>query len=260
MKSWVKPIAAFLLIGIVLAESGYSMANLYIRSHWTTVYRAELDRFFGRDHWECTDRRTESSAVYKTRDSGNKRRTMRYQVWDIQFDNAAGGEASWSVTNLTLKLSQKRYYLFHPRRYSNKQALTLELMDIAKGLACEEIYRDIIRSELTEKEAECIRVLIMHKGGNPRPEFYSKLLDKEWFTVEGVSAEKFLSCEEHDFYIDILAFDWEMEKLTEAERQHIYDSIGSMEKSLLGQFGESASFNIYLSEEYQVEYADGRKQ
>ena len=51
-----------------------------------------------------------------------------------------------------------------------------------------------------------------------------------------------------------------MEKLTETERQHIYDSIGILEQKLLDQYGENASFQIYFSKEYRVEYVDGIKQ
>ena len=261
MKDWLKTIAAFLLIGIVFVWGAYSIANSYIRSHWTFVYKAELDKFFGKDNWECVDQRTETSSVYKT-SSGNsgKKRAMRYKRWDIQFTNAAGDEELWSITNLTLKINQRQRMIFGPERYSNKQALTLELMDIAEGLACEAVYRDMIWGEFPEKESECIGVRMLYKGGHPRPGFYSRLMKEDWFTVEGVSAEKFLAYEEHDFYIDILAYEYKMEKLTEAERQHIYDSIGILEQKLLDQYGENASFQIYFSQEYRVEYVDGIKQ
>lgn len=105
-----------------------------------------------------------------------------------------------------------------------------------------------------------MRVLISYRGGNPEPEFYDKLLNEEWFTVEEVSAEKFLSYEEHNFYIDILAFDYKLEKLAEEERQHIFDSLGSIEKKLADKYGIDASFNIYFDKDHQAEYVDGKKQ
>lgn len=104
--------------------------------------------------------------------------------------------------------------MFSSKRYSNKQAFVLELMDISCELASEEVFNEIIRNELSENEANCIKVSISYHGGNPNPEFYDKLFNESWFNVDNVSAENFLNCNLHDFYLYIRAFDYKINKLT----------------------------------------------
>ena len=133
-------------------------------------------------------------------------------------------------------------------------------MDISCGLAAEEVLNDIIKNELPENITDCLRVSISYNGGNPKPEFYDELFKQSWFNVDNVSAENFLACDLHDFYIDIFAFDYKIEKLTEQEQQLLFESMKNIEEKLLYKYGENASFKIYFDKEHKVQYIDGSKQ
>ena len=58
-----------------------------------------------------------------------------------------------------------------------------------------------IEMYLTPAEADCINVEISYKGGNPKPEFYDKLLKESWFNRKEISAEHYLSMDYFDLYI-----------------------------------------------------------
>ena len=55
----------------------------------------------------------------------------------------------------------------NPKRYSGKQALTLELMDISFAVIEEEIYSEMMKAGLTEAEVECFNADISYHDGNP---------------------------------------------------------------------------------------------
>ena len=112
----------------------------------------------------------------------------------------------------------------------------------------------------------CIKYLcniyftISYNGGNPKPKFYDELFKQSWFNVNSISAENFLTCDLYDFYIDIHAYDYKVEKLTEQEQQTLFNSIETLETKLAQMYGRDASFSIYFNKEHNVKYIDGNKQ
>lgn len=237
----------------------------YKNKNWTIRFKSELDQFFGEGNWECISEKTKESIMYTEYISVRSNPELseevpgKYTDWNIKFLNKEGNEEIWKITNHALKINHDKYDIFSPKRYSNKQALVLELMDISCGLAGDEVLNDIIKEGLPENIADCLRILISYKGGNPKPEFYDKLFEQSWFNVNNVSAQDFLDYDLHNFYIDILAFDYKVEKLTEQEQQTLFDSMNTIERKLLQKYGENASFKIYFDKEHNVEYIDGDK-
>lgn len=231
---------------------------------WTKKFETELNHFFGKGKWECISEETKKSKMYSKciRRSSNYSETLRageFKNWDILY-HEDGKEEIWTITNHTLKINHDKYlWLFDSRRYSDKQAFVLELMDIGREIASEEVFEEIIKSELSDKEADCIDVSISYHGGNPKPEFYDELFKQTWFNANEISAENFLNCNLHDFYLDIRAYDYSVEKLTEQEQQHIFNSLEAIENKLIKKYGENISFEIYLNKENKVKYGNWGK-
>lgn len=249
---------------LILCAAGI-LAGYFISRDWTIRFRSELDDFFGEGNWERISEETKESIIFTdyiivhSNPALSGEMPGKFQNWYISFTNRDGEEEIWYITNHVLKINHDRYGIFSPSRYSSKQALTLELMDISFGIIEEEVFRDIVRSVLSEKEAECLEVTMSYHGGNPKPEFYDALADEPWFNVGDISAEHYLSYDLHDFYLYIRAFDYRLEKLTGEEQQNVFDSMEAMEQKLCDRFGEYASFEIYLDADHKVEYKDGAK-
>ncbi len=235
---------------------------IFFRSKgWPTIFKSELDQFFGKGNWECISKEEKISDInYKHSPHPSDSISRRYTNWNIKFLNKYGNEEIWTITNLALKINNRIYGPFSSNSYSAKQALVLELKDIACGLASDDVLNDVISDELPENITDCLRVSIYHKNGNPKPKFYDELFKQPWFNVNDVTAENFLATDLYDFYIDIFAFDYKIEKLTEQERQVLFNSMENIERKLLQKYGENASFEIYFNDAHQVEYVNGIKQ
>lgn len=262
----MKKIIKFTSVLIVLISSIFLFIGYYKNKDWTTRFKTELDLFFGEENWECISEETKASTIYTDYISSHSAPELSGEVpgdytdWNIKFTNKDGNEEVWKITNHALKINNDKYGIFSSKRYSNKQALVLELMDISCEIAGDKVLNDIIKNVLPEEIVDCLRISISYKGGNPTPKFYDKLFEQSWFNVNSISAENFLACDLHDFYIDILAFDYKVAKLTEEEQQILFNSIKTIEKKLVQKYGENASFKIYFDKEYKVEYVDGEKQ
>lgn len=237
----------------------------YRNNNWTIRFKDEIDNFFGKGNWECISEETKESIIYTTyirvreNSSLSKEVPGKYKNWYIKFKNNNGIDEIWKISDHTFKINNDKYGIFSSKRYSNKQALALELMDISFEIASEEIYNEIIKKELPENIASCIDVSISYNGGNPKPEFYDKLLKQSWFNAKDVSAEKFLETDLHEFYLDIKAFDYKVNKLTDEEQQILWNSLNKIENTLLYRFEDNASFELYFDKEHQVEYSKGIK-
>lgn len=242
-----------IVIGIILSKN------------WTIRFHSELNRFFGEGNWECIDQETKESMIYDDYIIVHSNPAMsgdvpgKFQNWYIQFKNRNGEDEIWHITNHTLKINHDEYGIFSPKRYSQKQAFVLELMDISFGLAGDEIWKDFIQSRLSEQAADCFEVAVSYTGGNPEPEFYDDLWEQPWFTANTVTAGDYLSCDLHDFYLEIRAHDYRLEKLNEEEYQQTVEALPDIEADLLEEFGDSASFTIYFDGELWAEYVDGVK-
>lgn len=245
-------IALLILVGIIA---------IYLASqNWMVRFRAELDDFFGKGNWECISEETNESTIYteyySSHDSPGISEEIpgKYKDWYISFVNHGGETEEWRITNHVYKINHDSYGIFSSKRYSAKQALTLELMDIAFQMAGDKLRRELIETVLSEEESECMRVEISYQGGNPKPGFYNKLAKQPWFNVRDVSAEKFLAYDEYDFYIDIGIYTYGFEKLTEEQQQNILNNFEVIKQMLIDAYGEHAAFDMYFDSEHRIEY------
>ncbi len=225
----------------------------------------ELDRFFGKGNWECISQETKDSIIYTTYPFGQEQPPLAEEVpgkftnWDIRFVDHDKNESVWRITDHVYKISDDRYGILNPKRLSARQALTLELMNISFGIIGEDIKTEIIEEYLPPAEAACIDVDMSYNGGNPKPEFYDKLLKESWFNAKEVSADKYLRIDSHEFYVYIRAFDYRIEQLSNSEKSHLLNSLKDIEKAMCNRYGEYASFKILFDKDHRVEYKDGQK-
>lgn len=251
-----------LALALVLAW----LCSTYLGSgNWPRRFHAELDEFFGEGNWKCISEEEKESMIYSTtyRDTTTGTTSERpgsYKNWYIEWTTPAGEKEIWEITNHALKINHDKNWIFSKKRLSNKEAFVLELREIAESIAAEEVHRDIVEGLLTQEEAECISISMMYHGGNPQPEFYDRLWEEEWFKADSITADDFLVTELHDFYIWIHIYDYRFQNLSEEEQQHVTDSFEAIQQTLVRQYGEHASFEIYLGDGYSVEYIDGVKQ
>jgi hypothetical protein len=182
-----------------------------------------------------------------------------YKNWYIKYNNK-GKEEVWQITNHSLKINNDKYDWFSSKRYSAKQAFVFELMDISCQIIGEQVHNEVIKEYLSEKESECIEVLISYKGGNPKPNFYNKIWKEDWFTADKATAQNYLASYLHNFYLYIRAHDYKLDKLTDEEKQNVINSLDKIEDKLLKKYGNNASFRIYFDKENNLEYIDGVKQ
>lgn len=261
----MKKIKIFGMAGLLILIITGIVAIYLMSQNWTIRFKSELDTFFGEGNWECIDEETKDSIIYTDYISVRSNPSMsgevpgKFKNWYIEFENRNGEEEIWYITNHVLKINHDRYGFFSGKRYSNKQALILELMDISFGMLGSEVYNDIVLDILPEEEAECLEVTMSYHGGNPEPEFYDSLAKEPWFTANEVSAEDFLVYDFHDFYLYIRAYDYRLEKLTTEQQTDIMESMDELTEKILQEYGEDASFEIYLDDEHKVEYTNGER-
>ena len=129
----VKQILIFLVVLGVIAGAVFAYLSF---QNWTVRFASELDRFFGKGNWECIDEESKTSHMYteyhhSSSSVYSEETPGRYKNWDILFTKADGTSEVWTITNHTLKINHSKRWLLSPKRYSAKQALVLELMDIS---------------------------------------------------------------------------------------------------------------------------------
>ncbi len=236
-----------------------------ISKNWPVRYASRLNDFFGEGNWKCIDEETKNSLLvdehvhFASNPELDYDTPAKYKNWYILFTNKNGEEEIYSITNHTYIINHDKYNMFSSKRYSAKQALTLELMDISTSLISDEIFDKYISNILPTNISDCISVEISYTSGNPTPDFYNKLSKQDWFNIYDASAEKYLNTDLYDFYIYIRAYDYKIEKLTDEDKQKLFNSMSIIEEKLLEDFGSNASFEIYFSKDYNVEYLDGAK-
>lgn len=249
-----------IIISLIIVISLIRGFNL--RKNWMIRFEEDLDRFFGKGNWECVnvESKETSEGFYKKRDSANNYKVpFDYKNWYISYKNNNGEEKIYKITNLSYEMNLDKHGSIGSKSMSKKQAFYSELMDISFYIIGDKILDEFVRTELSEKEASCITAEMSYTGGLLKPKFYSYLAKQDWFTADKVSAEHYLSCDEREFYIQIRAFDYKLKKLTEEERQNVFDSLEKIENQLLEKYGDMASFDIYFDKEHNVKYIQGRK-
>ena len=135
---------------VLICIMAISMSVIYYKNKdWTIRFKSELDLFFGEGKWECISEETKESIIYTEYISVRSNPALsgevpgKYTDWNIKFLNKEGNQEIWKITNHTLKINNDKYGFFSSKRYSNKQALVLELMEISCGLAGEEVFNNI---------------------------------------------------------------------------------------------------------------------
>lgn len=256
----IKRIAA---LALVLAITAGAAAMYRYSRNWPVRFSRELDAFFGEGSWACISEETKESLIYSEYVTVRSNPALSGEVpgkftnWYLQFENRSGETEVWYITDHAYRINHDEYWLLSPKRYSAKQALTLELMDVSFGMVGEEIMENVIQRELSEEEAACIEVTVSYDGGNPKPEFYDDLAAQPWFTANGVTAGDYLAYDAHDFYLQIRAHDYRLEELTEQQRQNVLESLDAIVETLCAAYGDDASFWIYLDAAHKAEYRGG---
>lgn len=126
-------------------------------------------------------------------------------------------------------------------------------MEISFIVAGNEIRQDVVEKILPKNEADCLSVTLTYRGENPEPGFYDKLWKEPWFTVDQVSVKDYLESDLYEFYIDIFAYDYRVEKLTQKEKEHMMDSFDELEEAIRKTYGEKVKYEIYFDHEHSKE-------
>ena len=258
----IKNILFAILAVIVISIVSY-LAYTYLGcENWPVRFSSELDRYFGKGNWECISTENKRSSTYSVYNSSydalyDEWVPLRYKDWYISVKNEENEEKVVRISNSGYKISNDKYGVFSGKRESNKQAFVCELLDIAREEIGDRLKEDLLSRVLTEDELECFSVEIVRKGYAPKPGVYSKLWKEDWFTYQKISAENFLACELHEFYIDVFLFDYKYEKLSKEQQEHLMESYDLIREMLLEEFGENASFELRFDTEHRCEYKDG---
>ena len=221
------PFRKFITTALLLLIAAAVFFIWYYLRTWPLRFHGELDAFFGKGNWKQISSETRESLMYSvyhrsTNPSLSGERPGKFHEWDIAFTNRSGETEIWTISDHTMRINQDKYWLLSPKRYSARQALTQELMDLSFGMAGQQVLDEILRDILPEQEADCINVEISYRNGNPPPGMYSRLSRQSWFNVEQISASEYLKTDLYDFYIRILAYDYRVEKLTQEEQEHLF--------------------------------------
>lgn len=264
----MKRLKQFLITLVVIGVVAGAVCGYLAFQNWSIRFSSALDQFFGEGNWECVSEESKTSRMYteyyRSRDTRLSEEVPgSYKNWDIMFTKKNGEPEIWTITNHTWKINNDKYGFLSAKRYSAKQALVLELMDISHGLVCDELHMELFQGQLSEQEADCIEIDMMYHGGNPKPKFYDKLWKEEWFNSTDATVAGYLTTELYDFYLYIRVHNYKLEKLTDEEKANVLAGLQKAEQTLLERYGNYASFEIYFGEEQgeeHVEYVDGVKQ
>ena len=234
-------------------------AGIYLMNAWPLRFRSELNRFFGQGNWEWVDSEKKQSRMYSVYyraseyDAGNSV-PGSFREWDIVFTGPEGEEQLWTLSDHTMRINHDRYWFFSSHRYSAKQALVQELMEITFSIASQRLIEEQLLGILSQEEVDCLLVDLSYHGGNPPPDFYDELAEQSWFSAQGATAADYLKSDLYDFYIRIQVYDYRAGKLSEEQQAHLTGSLSKIEAALQQAFGADAAYEIYLGEGYSVEY------
>ena len=129
-------------------------------------------------------------------------------------------------------------------------------MEVSFAMVGGQVHESILQKLLPEAEADCITVDISFRGSWPEGEVYGQLLKEPWFNIQEVDAEQYLHSDLYDFFIDVFAYNYRVDDLSEAEQQPLFSSLSDIEQALRDAYGEYVDYKIYLylGEGYSAEY------
>ncbi len=255
---WIIPVVILALI-----VAGF-VAGWFVLRTWPLRFHRELDQFFGAGNWESVSEETKRSMMFDeylaVRGTGYSDSVDgRFHEWNIAFTNREGETELWTISDHTLKINNHDHWFpLDPERYTARQALGQELMELAFDMAGEQAQEDILGDILTDGERACLDVEISFRGGWPNGDLYTELLNEPWFNIQELDAEKFLQSDLYDFYVDVFAYDYRVDDLSEMEQEHLYRSLGDIEQALRAAFGDYVDYDIYLGEGYSAEYTGSK--
>ena len=255
---WIIPVVILALI-----VAGF-VAGWFVLRTWPLRFHRELDQFFGAGNWESVSEETKRSMMFDeylaVRGTGYSDSVDgRFHEWNIAFTNREGETELWTISDHTLKINNHDHWFpLDPERYTARQALGQELMELAFDMAGEQAQEDILGDILTDGERACLDVEISFRGGWPNGDLYTELLNEPWFNIQELDAEKFLQSNLYDFYVDVFAYDYRVDDLSEMEQEHLYRSLGDIEQALRAAFGDYVDYDIYLGEGYSAEYTGSK--
>lgn len=255
---WIIPVVILALI-----VAGF-VAGWFVLRTWPLRFHRELDQFFGAGNWESVSEETKRSMMFDeylaVRGTGYSDSVDgRFHEWNIAFTNREGETELWTISDHTLKINNHDHWFpLDPERYTARQALGQELMELAFDMAGEQAQEDILGDILTDGERACLDVEISFRDGWPNGDLYTELLNEPWFNIQELDAEKFLQSDLYDFYVDVFAYDYRVDDLSEMEQEHLYRSLGDIEQALRAAFGDYVDYDIYLGEGYSAEYTGSK--
>ena len=231
----------------------------YYLTTWPLRFGGALDDFFGKGNWQWVSSESKESRIYsvyytsRSNPALSGERPGTFHEWEIAFENRAGEQELWSITDHTMKINHDKYWLLSPNRYSARQALTLELMEVSFAVVEQEISDEVLSAVLTPEQVECVDVILSYHGGNPPPEFYDELRQQPWFRADQVTAQDYLQSDLYDFYVWIRVYDYRAEQLPAEQQQSLKDSLDDVVQALQDAYGSDVGYEVYLGEGYRAE-------
>lgn len=138
---------SILIVLVPVLLIGAVIAGWYYLRTWPLRFQGQLDDFFGKDNWEVISEDTKESLMYDKnitiRDAAWSSEEIpgKFHEWDISFTNRNGDTEVWTISDHTMKINHDKYWLLSPDRYSAKQSLGQELMDISFSMAGEQVHK-----------------------------------------------------------------------------------------------------------------------
>lgn len=241
-----------ILAGIcVLAILAGGVFGWYAMRNWPLRFHRELDAFFGEGRWRVLSQDVETSRMYRVYRGGSlphdHYRPGRYHEWKLGTVDSQGRETVWVLSDHAYRIQRNRRWIFS----SARDGFARELLDCAMTAAGEEIREIVLGDLLSQEERDCLRVTVSYRGRNPQN--CGDLLKKPWFTADKVDAQHLLETDFWEFYIDIFAHDYRVEKLSEEEKAHLFGSLSEIQQALRDAYGDGVDYEIYLDPEHKAQ-------
>lgn len=252
-----------LLISLLIFIIVIIFVLILFSKNWPLRFKKEFDNFFGEKNWNIVDKKTKLTHLYKetsnSRNSPEEKYDGKYKKWSVKF-NKDTQEYIYEISDLTYNVNHSKYSIFDlSKLYSKKQALILEFMDISMDIASDKLYNEIIKTNLSENQSNCFYITISYHNGNPPPQFYDKLVKENWFNIQDSDISHYLETDLYEFYVQIRVSDYKFNKLSDEEKQEVYDKVKVIEKEILDRYKDNASFEICIDKDHIIEYKDGVK-
>lgn len=252
-----------ILISLLIVIIVIIFVFLLFSRNWPLRFKKEFDNFFGEKNWNIVDKKTKDTHLYQettySKDFPDVKIDGVYKKWSVKF-NKDTQEYTYEISDLTYNVNHRKYDIFNlSKLYSKKQALILEFMNISMDIASDKLYNEVIKTNLSENQSNCFSVKISYHNGNPPPHFYNKLVNESWFNIQDSDVSHYLETDLYEFYIKIRVHDYKFNKLSNEEKQEVYDKVEIIEKELLDKYKDNASFEIWVDSEHIIEYKNGVK-